>query len=77
MASELAQRGVSFKIVEDVLNEFFSEHSEEDICREALKKQLINGVDKSRLMRKMYRLGFSVSTVNICLEGLENITDSF
>lgn len=77
MASELALRGVSFKIVQDVLNEFFSEHSEEDICRKALEKQLINGVDKPRLMRKMYRLGFSVSTVNICLEELENITDSF
>lgn len=77
LAPELALRGVSFKIVEDVLNEFFSEHSEEDICRKALKKQLINGVDKPRLMRKMYRLGFSVSTVNICLEELENITDSF
>ena len=77
LASELALRGVSFKIVKDVLDEFFSEHSEEDICRTALKKQLINGVDEPRLMRKMYRLGFSVSTVNICLEELENITDSF
>ena len=77
LASELTIRGVSFKIVKDVLDEFFLEHSEEDICRKALKKQLINGVDKPRLMRKMYRLGFSVSTVNICLEELENITDSF
>ncbi|UTC76392.1 recombination regulator RecX [Treponema sp. OMZ 792] len=77
LASELALRGVSFKIVEDVLNEFFSEHSEEELCRKALEKQLINGLDKPRLMQKMYRLGFSVSTVNICLEGIENITDSF
>ncbi|WP_432892524.1 regulatory protein RecX [Treponema putidum] len=76
LASELALRGVNFKIAEDVLDEFFLEHSEKDICREALEKQLINGVDKPRLMRKMYRLGFSVNTVNICLEGIENITDS-
>ena len=77
LASELASRGVGFKIAESVLNEFFSEVSEEDICRTALKKQLIKGLDKSKLMRKMQRLGFSIDTVNICLEGIENNTDSF
>ncbi|WP_253678189.1 regulatory protein RecX [Treponema sp. OMZ 788] len=77
LASELALRGVSFKIVEDVLNEFFLEHSEENICRMALEKHLVNGLDKPKLLRKMYRLGFSSGTVNICLEGIENNTDSF
>lgn len=77
LASELALRGVSFKIVEDVLNEFFSEHSEKEFCLSVLKKQPISGLDKPRLMQRMCRLGFSVSTVNICLEEIENSTDSF
>ncbi|UTC68438.1 regulatory protein RecX [Treponema sp. OMZ 789] len=77
LASELALRGVGFKVIENALDDFFSEHSEEDICRSALKKQLVNGLDKPKLMQRMHRLGFSTGIVNICLEGIENKTHFF
>lgn len=68
LTSELLSRGLEVELVKATVDDFFSEHSEKEICRVALKKQLAKGLDYRRLMRSMQRLGFSINLVNICLE---------
>lgn len=69
LASELALRGISFDIANKALDDFFSENSEREICYKALKKQMRKYSDKTKLVRSMQKLGFSVRLINICLEG--------
>ncbi|WP_225969190.1 regulatory protein RecX [Treponema pedis] len=77
LASELALRGVNFAVAEKALSDFFSENSEEDICRTALKRQSVKYKDKQKLLRSMQRLGFSMNLINLCLEEIKNNSASY
>ena len=67
LASELAARGIAFKTAEDVLNDFFLENPEEEVCKKALSKQLKRGLSGQKLFYSMQRLGFSLNLIKICL----------
>lgn len=68
LASELAARGIEFKTVKIVLDDFFLENSEEEICKKALAKQLKKGISGQKLFYSLQRMGFSVHLIKMCLE---------
>lgn len=69
LASELLSRGIDFQVINIILNEYFAENPEKELCRKALLKQQKKSLDAQKIMRSMQRLGFSAKLVNICLEG--------
>ncbi len=72
LASELASRGIDFTIANKSLTDFFKENSEQQICRQALDKQIKKGLTGTGLLRAMSRLGFTIPQINICLEEKKN-----
>jgi len=59
----LVSRGVSKKIAQDALNEFFEEFPEEDLFEKALDKLHRNGCDDDKLYEKLIQKGFSPSLI--------------
>lgn len=64
LKSELLLRGISKVIVEEVLEEFFNENSEEQICLLALKKGLKLKKSEDTINSYLIKKGFSVKLVN-------------
>lgn len=70
LSSELASRGIGKEDSEKVLDEFFSENSEEELCRKCYEKLLRNSSHSSseKIIRSMQQKGFSYSLIKRILK---------
>ena len=59
LASELAFRGIAREVADAALDEFFSENSEEAICKKALEKCSRLGMREEKIINYLLRHGFS------------------
>ena len=57
--SELAFRGIAREVADAALDEFFSENSEEAICKKALDKCSRLGMQEDKIINYLLRHGFS------------------
>lgn len=62
-AANMAAHGIDRNISKAALNDFFDEHSEEDMCRNALQKGLKQGKDAYHLSQSLVRKGFTANMV--------------
>ena len=58
LSAELAARGITRDVANQALNEFFTEHDEDEICRKAYEK-LSRTKSGEKLLAAMIRQGFS------------------
>ena len=63
LASELAFRGVARDVADAALDEFFSENSEEAICKKALEKCNRRRMWEDKIIAYLMRHGFSQKTI--------------
>ena len=63
LASELAFRGVARDVADAALDEFFSENSEEAICKKALEKCNRRRMREDKIIAYLMRHGFSQKTI--------------
>ena len=63
LASELAFRGVARSVADAALDEFFSENSEEAICKKALEKCRRRRMSEDKIINYLRRHGFSQKTI--------------
>ncbi|MCR5607107.1 MAG: recombination regulator RecX [Treponema sp.] len=61
---ELAARGIKRTCIKDVLDKYFSETSEIELCNKALSKLLRLKTPSDKLFNKLIQKGFSVKIVN-------------
>ena len=59
LSSELAFRGIAREVADAALDEFFSENSEEAICKKALEKCSRLGMREEKIINYLLRHGFS------------------
>ena len=60
---ELFSRGVKNEAINNALNLFFSENSEEEICYQAYSKFVKLGYNSEKLYSALFRAGFSVKNI--------------
>ena len=63
LASELAFRGIAREVADAALDEFFSENSEEAICKKALEKCKRRHMREDKIINYLLRHGFSQKTI--------------
>ncbi|MGI5107835.1 RecX family transcriptional regulator [Treponema socranskii] len=63
LASELAFRGISREVADAALDEFFSENSEEEICKKALEKCKRRRMREDKIINYLRQHGFSQKTI--------------
>lgn len=63
LSAELSVRGIDRKLSEKVLNEYFKENSEYELCKKDAKKAQKNLVDPQKIIRKLISHGFSYSMI--------------
>ncbi|MGI5092778.1 regulatory protein RecX [Treponema socranskii] len=63
LSSELAFRGISREVADAALDEFFSENSEEAICKKALEKCKRRRMREDKIINYLLRHGFSQKTI--------------
>ena len=63
LASELAFRGIAREVADAALDEFFSENSEEEICKKALEKCKRRRMREDKIINYLLRHGFSQKTI--------------
>ncbi len=62
LAAELASRGISREAAEPALDEFFTEHNEDEICLKAYQK-LAKNKSGDKLTAALLRQGFSIKQI--------------
>ena len=67
LLQELLSRGVSRPVALDALEEFFCEHSEEELCAQALEKSIRAGRSGDKLLRYLLASGFSYRQIKEAL----------
>lgn len=63
LSMELAARGISKEYINEALDEFFSENSEEEICMRALKKCVKIKKEEDKIFSYLLKNGFSVKLI--------------
>ena len=63
LASELAFRGIAREVADAALDDFFSENSEEAICKKALEKCKRRRMREDKIINYLLRHGFSQKTI--------------
>lgn len=63
LASELAFRGVARAVADAALDEFFSENSEETLCKKAFEKCRRRRMSEDKIINYLRRHGFSQKTI--------------
>ena len=63
LASELAFRGIAREVADAALDEFFSENSEEEICKKALEKCKRRRMREDKIINYLRQHGFSQKTI--------------
>ena len=63
LSAELYSRGISKEIVNSALDEFFTENSEEDLCRKDFEKARRIIADQEKIIRRLMAHGFSYSLI--------------
>lgn len=61
---ELASRGIKKSCIKIVLDDYFSETSEIELCKKALEKLLRINTSSDKLFNKLIQKGFSVKIIN-------------
>ena len=69
LLSELLSRGIDREIASDAVNEFFTEHDEEEICLKAYKK-LLKTKSGDKLTAALVRQGFSIKQIRLAEEAV-------
>ena len=64
LLSELCAKGIKSSVAKEVLNVFFSQYEEIDLCRKALEKAVRNGKTEEKLLKFMIDSGFSYKMIN-------------
>lgn len=70
LSAELASRGISRDVAATALDEFFTEHNEDEICVKAYKK-LSKNKSGDKLTAALIRLGFSAKQIRIAEETIQ------
>lgn len=68
LAAELAAHGIKRSITKDALKEFFTEHSEKEMCRRAVRKATRLGKSGEQLAYCLLGKGFSQSMIQTVLK---------
>lgn len=63
LLSELQGRGIGKDVSEAMVNEFFSENDENEICRKAYEKMIKKGKSGEKLVAAMIKAGFSYKMI--------------
>jgi len=63
LSSELAFRGIARDVADAALDEFFSENSEEAICKKALEKCRLRRMREDKIINYLRQHGFSQKTI--------------
>ncbi|MGI5055524.1 regulatory protein RecX [Treponema socranskii] len=71
LASELAFRGIAREVADAALDEFFSENSEEAICKKALEKCRRRRMREDKIINYLLRHGFSQKTIRAAADESE------
>ena len=65
--SELAFRGITREVADAALDEFFSENSEDAICKKAFEKCRRRRMREDKIINYLLRHGFSQKTIRIAM----------
>ena len=68
LEGELLKRGICKEDAKEALDEFFSERSEYEVCKRALKKCLKTSKDIQKVRTSLVRLGFSAKNIKKVIE---------
>lgn len=63
LISELQSRGIGKDVCESMVNEFFLENDENEICRKAYEKMIKKGKSGEKLVAAMIKAGFSYKMI--------------
>lgn len=63
LSMELASRGINKLFINEALDEFFSENSEEEICMRAYKKCVKIKKDEEKIIQYLLKNGFSIKLI--------------
>ncbi len=72
LLSELLSRGISRDIAASALEEFFSEHDEDEICLKAYEKAYSKKKDGDKLTAALMRQGFSLKQIRQAAESFSS-----
>ena len=70
LSAELASRGISREVIAATLNDFFTEHDEDEICLKAYKK-LLKTKSGDKLTAALVRQGFSIKQIKNAAEAIQ------
>lgn len=71
LKNELLKRGIDREVCRTAVENFFKEHSEEEICLNAYKKFVNHGKTEDKLISAMLNAGFSYNQIKIAKETFE------
>lgn len=72
-AACLLHHGIGRDVADSALDEFFAEHSSEDMCRKAVQKGVEAGKHGERLCQSLVRRGFASSMVKRIMREAHNV----
>lgn len=73
LTAELLHRGVGRDVVRKAIDNFFMSHDEIEICRKALKKELIFKNDHEKIKKALVKKGFSLKEIEFVIKNNEDL----